>query len=121
MTLLIDELSPRGLGADMITITVANAAPILTSDIIQLQFDYSETTPSGVVLPLLLQVQPTFGKGAEYMEKYFRSFRPTSYAFQLASAGRYLVVIRETGHNFWQGRLLIDVAGEENSSVRERV
>lgn len=115
----LDLISPPTIGQDMIAITVDPVSlPLLVSRVITLNFDYAATFPAGVVLPLILQVQPAFGRGAGYFEKVFRRTRPNSFAFAVAGAGEYLVVLRECGHNYWQGRLLLEVEGEEFSQIQ---
>ena len=79
--------------------------------------DFDNHHPGGVVLPLILQVQPAFGRGVGYFEKVFRKTRPNSFAFSVPSAGQYLVLLRECFHNRWQGRLLIQVEGEEFTQI----
>lgn len=118
MTDQLDIISPTNVGADRITITVDPVSePLLAQRIITLNFDYGDTAPGGVVLPLILQVQPAFGRGAGYFEQVFRKRRPNSYAFALPSAGLWLVVLRECFHNRWQGRIQLDVGGEEFSQI----
>lgn len=115
----LDTISPSNLGSDMITITIDPVSlPLLAQRVITLDFDYSKTAPGGVVLPLILQVQPAFGRGVGYFEHVFRDHRPNSYAFALPSAGQWLVVLRECWHNAWQGRLLLEVGGEEFSQIQ---
>ena len=115
----LDIISPSDLGADKIVITIDQVSlPLLAHQAITLNFDYSKTTPGGVVLPLIMQVQPAFGRGVGYFEHVFRRTRPESYAFVLPSAGSWLVVLRECWHNAWQGRLLLDVGGEEFSQIQ---
>ena len=115
----LDLVSPVFMGADMIGISVDNPAdePLLVGTPITVDFDYSATLPGGVVLPLILQIQPSVGRGVGYQEVIFRKRAPNSFAFQVPGAGRYLVVLRECFHNRWQGRILIDVEGEEFSQI----
>lgn len=115
----LDRVSPTFIGEDRITITVDPVSlPLLAFSIITLNFDYSQTAPVGVVLPLIMQVQPGFGRGAGYFEKVFRRQRPSQFAFSVDSAGRYLVLLKERGHNFWQGRLIFEVEGETFSQIQ---
>lgn len=119
MTQLIDILSPTNIGADMIDINIDEVSnPLTVGRVITLNFNYDRTLPYGVVKPLKLQVQPAFGNGAGYLEVLFDTFRPDSYAFQVQGAGIYLVVLKEVGHNLWQGRKLLDVAGDQYQEVR---
>lgn len=115
----LDLVSPVTMGSDQIVLTVANPTgeALLVGRPITIDFDYSATLPDGVVLPLILQVQPAFGRGVGYLEKVFRKTAPNSFAFSLPGAGQYLVLLRECFHNRWQGRLLIQVDGEEFSQI----
>ncbi len=117
--LTIDIISPRTIGEDKIDITIDPISlPLLEGDAITLNFDYNRTSPGGVVLPLELVVQPGFGRGAGYFTKVFRKRRPGSFAFTLPSAGVWLVLLRECGHNYWQGRITLVVTGEQFSQIQ---
>ncbi len=115
----LDLVSPVDMGSDKIVVTVNNPTgeQLLVGTPITLDFDYSLTFPAFVKLPLILQVQPAFGRGVGYKETIFRDRVPNSFAFQVPGAGQYLAVLRECFHNRWQGRILIDVAGEEFSQI----
>lgn len=119
MSTNLELISPPTIGSDQIVLSVDPVSrPLLESRVISINFDYSDTFPAFVVLPLILQVQPAFGRGVGYFTKVFRRVVPNSFAFTVPGAGRYLVLLRECGHNYWQGRLLIDVAGEEFSQIQ---
>lgn len=119
MSELLDLISPVDMGSDKIVLSVDNLndGALLVSRPITLLFDYSLAAPNGVVLPLVLQVQPAFGSGVGYVEKVFRRFAPESYAFTVPSAGIYLAVLRECYHQRWQGRILFEVEGDEFSQI----
>lgn len=118
MSNVLDVISPLYIGQDKIVISVdPSSQPLLTSSLITLNFDYSATAPGGVVKPLKLQVQPSFGNGEGYFEVTFDLFTPDSYTFQAGGAGDYLAVIKEIGHNSWQGRLLFTVKGDPFTQV----
>lgn len=118
MTEVIDIISPLTIGEDKIVITIDPVSiPLLAGNVVTLNFDYSKTVPSGVVLPMVLQVQPGFGRGAGYFEHVFRKTRPGSFAFALPFAGQWLAVLRECGHNFWLGRITLNVGGEQFSQI----
>lgn len=116
----LDLVSPVDMGSDKIVITVNNPTgeALLVGIPITLDFDYSDTLPAGVVLPLILQVQPAFGRGVGYKEVIFRDRVPNSFAFQVPGAGLYLAVLRECFHNRWQGRILLQIDGEEFSQIQ---
>ncbi len=117
--LTIDIISPRTIGEDKIDISIDPISlPLLVGNVITLNFDYERTSPCGVVLPLELVVQPGFGRGSGYFTKIFRRRRPGSFAFSLPGAGQWLVLLRECGHNFWQGRITLDVTGEQFSQIQ---
>ncbi len=115
----LDLVSPVDMGSDKIGITVNNPTgeELLVGLPITLDFDYSATLPSGVMLPLILQVQPAFGRGVGYKEFIFSKRAPSSFAFQVPGAGEYLAVLRECFHMRWQGRIILDVQGEEFSQI----
>lgn len=116
---LLDIVSPETVGEDKIGISIDPVSlPLLINRTITLNFDYSETYPEGVVKPLKLQVQPSFGDGEGYFEIEFARTIPRSFGFSVEGAGEYLVVLRETGHNLWQGRLLIEVGGDKFNQVK---
>lgn len=118
MTDAIDIISPRTIGEDKLLIAVDPVSePLLAGSPITLNFDYQDTVPGGVVLPLELIVQPGFGRGEGYFTEIFRRQRPNSFAFTLPSAGIWLVTLRECAHNFWQGRIKLNVGGEEFSQI----
>ncbi len=115
----LNQISPTFIGEDKITVQVAQTSlPLDVSKAIILQFTYGLTGTAGVVLPLILQVQPAFGDGTGYFTKTFNRSRPNQFTFRVNSAGQYLVLLREFSHNNWQGRLLIDVAGESFSQIQ---
>ena len=119
MSEILDLISPPTVGSDQIVISVDPVSlPLLAARVITLNFNYQTTFPAFVSLPMILQVQPAFGRGAGYFEKVFRRRVPNSFAFTVPGAGQYLVLLRECGHNFWQGRLLLDVAGEQFSQIQ---
>lgn len=115
----LDLVSPVDMGSDKITVTVNNpgGGALLVGTPITLDFDYSRTFPAFVKLPLILQVQPAFGRGVGYKEITFDKQVPNSFAFQVPGAGQYLAVLRECFHMRWQGRILLQVEGEEFSQI----
>jgi hypothetical protein len=117
---ILDVISPSNLGEDKIDVSLdLSSYPLLPTNVITLNFDYSRTQPNGVVKPLKFQLQPMFGAGAGYLEVLFDSFLPDSYSFQVQGAGSYLAVIREVGHNLWRGSLVFTVGGDQFQEVRK--
>lgn len=125
MTTLLDSLSPIGIGADKIVITKDQSSLLQAFHPVILNFDYSACYPDGVVLPIEIVVQPGFGPGGPgcgFRSKIFRRSAPTSYSFTPPSSGQYLVVIKELFHNYWQGRIRLEIAGDSLSDIyTERV
>lgn len=115
---ILDLISPETIGEDKIGVTIDPISlPLLVGRVITLRFDYSLTYPQGVKKPLKLQVQPAFGSGVGYFEVLYVRSLPRSYAFTVQSAGQYLALLRETGHNSWQGRLLFEVKGDPTTQT----
>lgn len=108
----IDTISPLEVGEDRISVTLDPASLVVEGKPISVQFDYADAdVDGGVVLPLVVSVQPAFGDGAGFQRDVFRSNRPSQFTFLVDKAGEYLITIRESAHNQWQGRLLLNVEG----------
>jgi hypothetical protein len=106
------------MGVDRLGLKVTESSkPLLAGKVVTIDVDYTPTVPDGVQLPLVLQIQPAFGTGRGYVRRVFRRVPPASLAFRPRGAGRYLVLLREQSHNRWQGRLSVDVAGEQFDNV----
>jgi len=118
---ILQMLSPGYVGEERITIQVAETSkPLLTSKTITLEFDYGDSEPADIAIPLELIIQPGFGSGGNgsgYTRKVFRRNAPTSFTFRLPGAGTYLASISEQFHNRWWGRLLFTVGGDQFSQV----
>lgn len=108
----IEVLSPSYYREDRIAVTVDPKLPLLASRPVVVSFDYAGCLPQGVVLPIVVAVQPAFGDGSNYVRKVFRRVAPSSYSFVPREAGDYLVTVRESAHNRWQGRLIVRVGGD---------
>jgi hypothetical protein len=114
----LDVLSPSNMGEDKISLGLDERSRVLAQQPITLRVDYGRADEGGgIVLPLLLSIQPEFGEGDAYTEKVYDRFRPNTLTFSVAEPGSYLVSLRETGHNRWQGRLRLDVSGGAVSSA----
>ena len=121
----LDVLSPSFIGEDRITAVLddTNLKPDANS-IVKVNFDYaSANVDGGVVLPIVITVQPPSDRGVGYIRKVFSNAPPASFTFRTRDAGQYFLLIKESGHNQWQGRLLFTAAGEEYSQIlqNERV
>lgn len=119
MTASVDRVSPLFVGEDRITASLSsNTLTPLANGLVTVEFDYSRADQGGgVVLPLVVTVQPPGVNGVGYVRRVFYRSAPTSFTFRVKDAGRYFIQIRESGHNKWQGRLLFTVAGEEFSQI----
>jgi hypothetical protein len=120
MSEIIDTISPVFIGEDKFTLTIDEASkPLLSYKPISINIDYSEADlEGGVVLPIVIVVQPAFGDGTGYIRKTFSRSAPSSFSFfASAGAGDYLIVVKEYGHNQWQGRLVITVGGDNIASL----
>lgn len=123
MTSRIDTLSPSYMGEDRIVITLDDATNPPRSDrAIIAHFDYGEADEAGgVVLPLILEIQPGFGNGDGYVKRVYRTRVPSTYTFRVSSPGDYLIVLRESGHNRWQGQLTFTVVGDKRRATNARI
>ena len=125
MATRLDTLSPLYMGEDKITIAVNPISKPPTAERpVTLDFDLSRANAAGgLVLPVKLIIQPPSLEGVGYIEKVFSRLVPSSYTFVPREAGEHFILLRESGHNLWQGRLLIQVEGEQFSRVllNERV
>lgn len=123
MTALIDIISPDYLDEKRIKVSVdPDCEPLMAFKRIIVNFNYDATYPEGVILPLILTVQPGSGGGVAngYRRKVFRRVVPSSYTFVVPGAGKYLVLLKEEAHNYWQGRLIITVGGDPVSTRNPR-
>ncbi len=110
-----EDISPDYLGEELISVELAE--PDLkpsTGQVVQLSVGYSKTGEAGIVLPIEIIVQSPVAEGFE--SHVFRRSAPTSFVFTPIAAGPHLVLVRELFHNYWFGRLVFDVAGDELES-----
>jgi hypothetical protein len=116
MTAIIDIISPVEMGEQRISVTLDETSkPLLAFKPITINFDYSNASPEGIVLPLEIEVQPDakhIAQAGGYRTKIYRTIAPESYTFTVPSAGDYLVVLREIYHMQWYGKLLLEVDGD---------
>jgi hypothetical protein len=115
----IDTISPVGMGGDKIVLSLSTQTdPPYAFQTAIVDVDYSAADPDGIVPPLELIIQPTFGPGGStggYIRTLYSDTRPLSVTWKPQGAGQYLIVLRELFHNQWQGRLLVDVDGDPTS------
>jgi hypothetical protein len=106
----LDEISPRYLGEDRITLALAVDQEPMAGRPVSVTVDYAKAAPAGVELPLELVIQ---GSAPEsYQRRVFRHLAPAALTFRPREGGPHAVILRELGHNRWWGRVRIDVAGE---------
>ena len=106
----VDLIAPIFMGASAIRLSRAepNVAPVPYL-IERINIDYSETLPEGVRLPLELLVTPPSGSG--FRRQIFRRFAPVALFIKPLEGGPHTVVLREVGHNYWRGSLVVQVDG----------
>jgi len=113
----VDDVSPAYYGEDRIAVTLDKDSQTQALKPVQVMFDYSAAEPQGVVIPLELIFQPAFGKGDGFIRRIFRNQKPTTAVFTPQGEGDWLVLIREIGHNRWQGRLVITIEGDPTARI----
>lgn len=114
----IDDLSPRTIGEDKITLTLSDTTPNpIAFGAVQIDIDTTRAdAEGGLILPLELFIQAPTDAG--FRTDVFRRTLPESFVFFPISAGQHLVLIREVGHNRWHGKLVIIVEGEDLDEVQ---
>jgi hypothetical protein len=115
MTTRIDEISPPYIGEDKLVLTLADPSlHLLAFQPFQVNIDYSATMPEGTALPMELVLQGP--KAEQHKRRLFRRARPSSVILVPENRGRHFILFRELGHNRWQGRLEVDVEGDDLQS-----
>ena len=119
MATRLDTLSPLFMGEDKIGVALDSLSdPPFVERSITINFDYSSAdAEGGLVLPVVVSVQPPNTDGVGYIRKVFTRSLPSSFTFTAIDAGEHYFLIRESGHNQWQGRLLFEVQGEKFSQI----
>jgi hypothetical protein len=121
----LDVLSPLFMGEDKIGVSLDPLNdPAFVERPITVNFDYTAAiADGGLVLPVVVSIQPPSTDGVAYIRKVFRRSLPSSFTFTAVGAGQHFILIKESGHNQWQGRLLFNVEGESFSQIliNERV
>ena len=124
MVATLDTLSPTYVGADRISLEVdTSSEPLQPFKPITINIDYTDGGEAGIHVPIETIVQPGGDKGGDaygYHYKVHRRTPPDTITFTVPSAGLYLVVVREIHHNRWQGRLEINVEGDQFGEDIER-
>lgn len=119
MSELIDSISPVFVGSDKFILEIDEGSkPVLSYRPVTINIDYSAVGTVGVGLPIIAVVQPAFGDGTGYSKTTFSLSKPSSFTFFTSvGAGDYLVLIKEFGHNQWQGRLIVTVGGDAQGEL----
>jgi len=114
MTIQTDLIAPSEIGEDRLGLSIdPSCLPMLAMNNIIINIDYSAVGANGVTLPIEFIVQPPSVDGIGYVRRVYRKHVPSSIVFFPITAGRHLVLVKECCHNLWQGRLVIDVGGDE--------
>ncbi len=105
-------LEDDALGQPLITLLLSQDTPLpIESASCVVNCDYSKALPTGVVLPVLVQVfRPD---GTKLLERTLSRVLPDSIDFAPDVGGQHLVRIAELGHNLLFGALVVDVIGDE--------
>lgn len=116
----LEELNPLYVGEDRIVVTLDPNTPAVEARPITMLFDYERADEDGgVVPPLIVTVQPSSNDNSQYRRDVFYRI-PTSFTFVVERADTYLITIRESAHNRWQGRYTLEVIGDQFSFKRGR-
>lgn len=117
---LIDEISPTYIGDDRFVLSLSDpAAAILAFVPFQVDVNYDAAEPEGLVLPLELVFQAPSGKIIQ--RTVFSRSAPSSLLLVPRSRGQHFVLLHEMFHNRWQGRLLVNVQGEDLNNGETRI
>ena len=116
----VDEISPPYVGEDKLVLALADPqASILANVPFQVDVDYSAAEPNGLELPMVLILQAP--DGSETVNRKFSRSFPSSLLLKATMRGQHFILLRELYHNRWQGRLIVDVEGEDLQTGEERV
>lgn len=117
---IIDEISPPYVGEDKLILSLNDPATALLSHVpFQVNIDYSAALPGGVKLPLELVFQgPDAG---QLQRRVFERTLPESLLLVPRARGQHFILLRELFHNRWQGRLLVDVQGDDLNTGATRI
>lgn len=108
----VDEISPATIGEDKIGLALEDPlVTIQTFTPFGVSIDYSATLPEGLRLPLELIVSGP--KAGQLDRRVFRDALPSSVTIKPTVRGRHSILFREMYHNRWQGRLTVEVEGED--------
>lgn len=116
----LDIIAPPEIGEDRFSLSANPAClPLLALNPVIIDIDYSGAGANGITPPIEIIVQPPSNDGSGFIRKRFYRAAPTSFSFVPITAGNHLVLVKEYCHNRWQGRLLIDVGGDEADKTEQ--
>lgn len=105
----VDDLAPDYMGEDRITLSLSSETPSPRAfSSVDILVDYEATLPDFVVLPLEFIIRAP----SSFRRRYFTLSAPELLTWQPQEGGTHLVLLRETGHNLWHGKLRVDVIGK---------
>lgn len=106
----VDALAPEYMGEDRISLQLAEETRNpLAFRAVDILVNYEATLPEFVVLPLEFIVRaPSEGN---FRRRYYTRFAPSLLTFVPQEGGTHLVLLRETAHNRWLGKLRVEVEG----------
>lgn len=108
----IDEISPPYVGEDKLVLTLEDPQLTLLANLpFQVNVDYSATEPEGLQLPLELILQGP--KAGQQTRRLFTRSLPSSLLLTPRVRGTHFILLKELFHNRWQGRLTVEVEGED--------
>jgi hypothetical protein len=117
---IIDEISPPYVGEDKLVLSLAEPQVALLAFVpFQVNVDYSKANPLGIKLPLELVFQGPNSRKPE--RRLFERARPDSLLLVPKTRGQHFILLRELFHNRWQGRLLVDVQGDDLNDGNSRI
>src|SRR3954464_12103968 len=98
MTTVQDELAPAYIRNKLIVLSLDQTNTVVRAfQAAVINIDYSACYPSGVVLPLILEIQ---GPSPDsYQRRLFSHVAPGSVVLSAREGGRHNVTIREVAHN----------------------
>ena len=116
----VDEISPTYVGEDRIVLTLSDPdTKILANVPFQVDVNYAAADPEGIILPLELVLHgPNAGDKQRVL---FERAAPSSVLLVPRVRGRHTILLKELFHNRWQGRLTVNVEGEDLQTGEERV
>lgn len=115
----VDLLAPPYMGEDRITLELRPGPTPTVGSVVGVNVDYSATLPEFVVLPLEIIIRgPNDSHDTNLQRRYWSRAVRRYIEFVPREAGVHLVVLRETAHNHWWGRLRVEVVGPRRNDQK---